>query len=189
MKHALLVVDVQNEFSKKGKRPVPNHGAALGAIREHVRRARHEKWPIAWVQHHNKPNESSAFLPGSWGAELTPGFGPEAGFGVEQLFQKDVFGAFTGTHLEEWLRANEVTSVLIVGFYAHMCLSTSAREAIIRGFDVVIDPQATAARDLEDEVLGKQTADEVKRSALLQLTHMGATVYVGELATTGARDN
>jgi len=184
MRQALLVVDVQNEFSSKGKRAVPNHEAALDAIREHVGRARREKWPIAWVQHHNRPNESPAFVPGSWGAELSQGLGPEAGFGVEQLFQKDVFGAFTGTRLEEWLRANDVTSVVIVGFYAHMCLSTSVREALIRGFDVMIDPEATAARDLEDELLGRQTADEVKRSALLQLTHMGATVYVEELATS-----
>jgi nicotinamidase-related amidase len=180
MRQALLVVDVQNEFSKVGKRAVPNHDAAVEAIRGHVRRARREKWPIAWVQHHNRPNESAAFVPGSWGAELTDGLGPEAGFGVEQLLQKDVFGAFTGTHLEEWLRANEVSSVLIVGFYAHMCVSTSVREALVRGFDVMIDPEATGATDIEDPVLGKQTADEVKRSALLQLTHMGARVYVRE---------
>jgi hypothetical protein len=55
-----------------------------------------------------------------------------------------------------------------------MCLSTCAREALIRGFDVLIDPEATGARDLEDELLGRQTADEVRRSTLLHLTNMGA---------------
>jgi isochorismate hydrolase len=69
-----------------------------------------------------------------------------------------------------------VRSVLIVGFYAHMCVSTSVREALIRGLDVFIDPEATGARDLEHPVLGKQSADEVRRSALLQLTNMGAQV-------------
>jgi nicotinamidase-related amidase len=188
MTQALLVVDVQNEFSAKGQRAVPNHGAALEAIREHVHRARSEGRPIAWVQHHNKPSESPAFVPGSWGAQLTEGFSPEAGYGPERLFEKDVFGAFTGTQLEEWLRENHVTSVLIVGFYAHMCVSTSVREALIRGFEATVDPQATGARDLEDEVLGKQTADEVRRSALLQLTHMGATVLVSELVTSRAAE-
>jgi nicotinamidase-related amidase len=184
MAQALLVVDVQNEFSAAGKRAVPNHDAALAAIREHVDLARRQRRPIAWVQHHNKPNESPAFVPGSWGAQLSEGFGPEANYGPERVFQKDVFGAFTGTNLDEWLRANDVTSVLIVGFYAHMCLSTSVREALVRGFDVTVDPKATAARDLEDGVLGSQTAEDVKRSALLQLTHMGASVFVAELATT-----
>ena len=102
--------------------------------------------------------------------------GPQTGFGLEALFQKDVYGAFTNTGLEDWLREAGVQSVLIVGFYAHMCLSTSAREALIRGFDVVVDPNATGARDLEDEVLGRQTADEVRRSALLHLRNMGVTV-------------
>jgi len=31
---ALIVVDVQNELSPRGRRPVPNHAAALAAIRE-----------------------------------------------------------------------------------------------------------------------------------------------------------
>jgi hypothetical protein len=57
-----------------------------------------------------------------------------------------------------------------------MCLSTSARESLVRGFDVLLDPDATAARDLSDPRLGSQTADDVRRSALLQLVNMGAKV-------------
>jgi nicotinamidase-related amidase len=173
---ALLVVDAQNEFSAKGLRPVPNHAHALDRIVRHVEQAREERRPIAWVQHHNKPQESKAFLLGSWGADWSPGLGSIADHALEKLFEKDVYGAFSGTGLEEWLRGLDVTGVLIVGFYAHMCLSTSVREALIRGFDVQIDPEATGARDLEDPVLGKLTADEVRRSALLQLVHMGATL-------------
>ena len=175
---ALVVVDVQNEFSPRGLRAVPNHNSAIRQIEFHVEQARKEKRPIAWIQHHNRPNESKAFVPGTWGAELSPGLGPRAGVGEEKLFVKDVYGAFTATGLEDWLRKLNVTQVLIVGFYAHMCLSTSVREALIRGFEVFIDPEATGARDLEDSVLGRQTADEVRRSALLQLTNMGAHVVV-----------
>ena len=87
-----------------------------------------------------------------------------------------MYGAFTATGLEDWLLAHGVTSVLIIGFYAHMCLATSVREALIRGFDVQLDPDATGARALEDAVLGRQSADEVRRSALLHLIHMGATL-------------
>ena len=173
---ALLVVDAQNEFSPQGLRPVPNHAQALEVIRRHVRQARAERRPIAWIRHHNRPHESKAFVPGSWGAELSPGLGPEAAHGSERLFEKDVYGAFTATGLEDWLLAHGVTSVLIIGFYAHMCLATSVREALIRGFDVQLDPDATGARALEDAVLGRQSADEVRRSALLHLIHMGATL-------------
>ena len=176
MKQALIVVDAQNEFSAEGKRAVPNHASALEAIFGHVDRARRERQPIAWVLHHNKPEESKAFVPGSWGAELSPGLGPRSEFGPERLFVKDVFGAFSGTDLDRWLRSVGVDSVLIMGFYAHMCLSTSSREALVRGYSVAVDPEATGARDLDDAVLGRQTADEVRRSALLHLTNMGATI-------------
>jgi nicotinamidase-related amidase len=173
---ALLVVDAQNEFSASGLRPVPNHAAALGAIGGLVSAARREGRPIGWIRHYNKPGESRAFVPGTWGSELSGGMGPEDGHGPERLFEKDVYGAFTGTRLEEWLRGLGVTEVLVAGFYTHMCVSTSVREALVRGFDVVVDPEATGAHDLEDERLGRQSADEVRRSALLQLVNMGATV-------------
>ena len=171
---ALLVVDVQNEFSPSGLRPVPNHPSALDAIANHVAEARRDRRPIAWVKHYNRPNESRAFVPGTRGSELSPGMGPSEGAGPERLFEKDVFGAFTGTSLESWLRAQGATELLVVGFYAHMCVSTSVREALVRGFDVSLDPDATGAADLQDPRLGNLTADEVRRSALLQLVHMGA---------------
>jgi len=174
---ALIVLDVQNEFSPQGQRAIPNHAEALEAIQGHVEAARREGRPIAWVRHHNRPDESKAFVPGSWGAELSPGMGPQEGFGPERLFEKDVFGAFTGTALEEWLRSQRVRRVLLVGFYAHMCVATTAREALMRGFAVSVDPDATGAADLKHEDLGRQTADDVRRSALLHLTHMGATVF------------
>ncbi len=173
---ALLIVDAQNEFSADGQRAVPNHVEALDHIRARMQQARQERRPIAWVKHYNRPSESRAFVPGTWGAELLSGLGPKDDFGPEKLFEKDVYGAFTGTALEEWLHSVGATSVLIAGFYTHMCLSTSAREALVRGFEVAIDPDATGARDLEHEELGRQTADEVRRSALLQLTNMGATI-------------
>ena len=173
---ALLVVDAQNEFSERGLRAVSNHPTAVGRIQEIVEESRRESLPIAWIQHHNKPTESRAFVPGSWGADLSEGFGPRDGNGPEKLFQKDVFGAFTNTGLEQWLRASNVSEVLIVGFYSHMCVSTSAREALVRGFDVTVDLVATGACDISSDELGFLSADEVRRTALLQLAHMGATI-------------
>jgi nicotinamidase-related amidase len=173
---ALVVVDAQNEFSAGGQRPVPNHPAALAAIHRQVDRARQQGRPIAWIRHYNKPHETPAFARGTWGAKFSPGLGPQTGFGIEALFEKDVYGAFTGTSIEEWLRLHGVQSVLIVGFYAHMCLSTCAREALSRGFQVLLDPEATGSCDLKSELFGKQTAEEVRRTALLHLTNMGAIV-------------
>ena len=173
---ALLVVDAQNEFSEKGKRPVPRHAEALENIRACVGKARSEGRPIGWVQHHNKPNESQAFLPGTWGAALSEGLGPASGNGPEKLFVKEVFGPFTETDLDGWLRSVGATELQIVGFYTHMCVSTTTREALSRGYDVEIIADATATCDLKSEAVGTQSADEVRRSALLHLESMGARI-------------
>jgi nicotinamidase-related amidase len=186
---ALIVVDAQNEFSEGGLRPVPYHDRALAYIQSRVAEARKLRNPIAWLRHYNKPNESRAFVPGSWGAELSAGFGPAFEFGPERVFEKDVFGAFYETGLEQWLRSLGVDDVLLVGFYTHMCLSTSAREALVRGFNVSIDPDATGAHDLVDPVLGSQTADEVRRAALLHLKDMGVAFAKTELSLEEIMDS
>jgi nicotinamidase-related amidase len=173
---ALVVVDAQNEFSEKGRRAVPDHAMIFSKILWHVERAREDGEPIAWVQHHNKPHESRAFVPGEWGTELSPGLCPKTESSKEQLFQKEVYGAFSTTNLAEWLQTNGIDEVVLVGFLSHMCLSTSAREALVRGFKVSIDPTATGARDIVHPVLGRQAADEVRRTALLQLADMGAAI-------------
>lgn len=174
---ALLVVDAQNEFSVNGQRPVPNHTEALHAIVARVAQARATGWSIAWIRHHNRPDETPAFVPGSWGAELSPELDPRLEVEAERLFEKDVYGAFTGTDLESWLWQRGVTRVLVVGFYTHMCVSTTVREALMRGFEVRVDPGATGACDLNYTGIGHQTAEEVRRSALLHLTNMGATLH------------
>src|SRR6202453_4651735 len=100
---ALIVVDVQNEFSATGLRPVPNHADALEHIRLRIQQARQLRQPIAWIIHYNKPTESRAFVPGTWGAQPSPGLGPELGFGPEKRFEKDVNREFTEARVEEWL--------------------------------------------------------------------------------------
>lgn len=172
----LVVIDVQNEFSPRGQRAVPNHAEALDAIRRRIEDARREGRPIAWVRHHNRPDESPAFVPGTWGAEFSPDCGPLAGRDEEAEFVKHVFGAFTGTQIGSWLEAQGSDDVLLVGFFAHMCVSTTAREALMRGLRVAVDAEATGACAIRHELLGEQSAAEVHRTALLQLSHLGVAI-------------
>ena len=173
---ALVVVDAQNEFGPGGQRTVPNHAEALRVIVHRIEEARGEGRPIAFVRHHNVEPDATAFVPGSWGAEFSPGIGPAEGRKDEAEFVKDVIGAFSSTDLEGWLRARGCDSILLVGFYAHMCLSTSAREAYIRNFAVAVDPDGTASRAIHHDLLGDQSAEEVRRTALLHLTSLGVSI-------------
>lgn len=172
----LIVIDAQNEFSAQGKRPVPGHSHILDQIRLRVEHARQENWAIAWIRHHNRPHESPAFVPGTWGAGYSPGLGPKPGRGLEVEFQKDVYGAFTGTNIGSWITQLGINKVLLCGFYTHGCVSTTAREAIMNNLEVFIDIDTTGACDIQHETLGVQTADEVRRSALLHLENLGVKI-------------
>jgi nicotinamidase-related amidase len=174
---ALLIVDAQNEFSSSGKRPVSGFEQAIQAIANWVNKAREKNIPIAWIRHFNKPTESPAFVPGSWGAAYVDGFGPKKGAKGEKEFLKEVYGAFTGSDIGTWLDQFSISEVVILGFYTHGCVSTTSREAIMRGYSVILDPKGTATLELEHPQLGKLTADEVMRSSLLQLVNMGASLY------------
>jgi nicotinamidase-related amidase len=181
----LIVVDAQNEFSPQGQRPVPNHEQALATIRRRVEEARREGRSIAWVRHHNPPDGATAFVPGSWGAEFSPGLGPLSGREEEAEFVKVVYGAFTGTDIGSWLEARRSEDVLIVGFFAHMCVSTTAREALMRGLHVAVDPDGTGGFPIRHDLLGEQSAAEVQRTALLQLSHMGVTIAASDPVRSG----
>lgn len=178
----LVVVDAQNEFSPQGQRPVPNHADALATIIRRAEDARREGRPIAWVRHHNRPDESPAFMPDTWGAEFSPGLGPLPGRSEEKEFVKDVFGAFTGTSVGSWLDSLGSNDILIVGFFAHMCVSTTAREALMRGLHVAVDPDGTGGFPVQHPFLGEQSAAEVQRTALLHLSHLSVNI-----APSGAR--
>jgi nicotinamidase-related amidase len=172
---ALIVLNPQNEFSPEGIRPVANHAEVIAHIAQRVEEFRLARRPIAWIKHYNKPREPQAFTPKSWGAEFTTGFGP-CDDGPEKMFTKDLDGAFTFTGLQEWLLALGIEEVLIVGFTTHRCVSSTAREAVVRGFTVYIDPFATGSRPIEHETLGLLSAEEVHRSALIHLSDMGVRI-------------
>ena len=176
---ALIIIDAQNEFSASGQRPVPNHADIIAVIGRRVEEARRKEYPIVWIQHFNKPTESPAFVPGTWGAELVDGFGPKPGAGEEVIFQKSVYGAFTGTDIGQWLKDRKIGVVWIAGFYTHGCVSTTTREAIMADLAVYIDPACTGTCDMDHPILGYQPAAEVRRSALLQLANMGANIVAG----------
>jgi nicotinamidase-related amidase len=173
---ALIIIDVQNEFSDKGQRPVPAYNKLVQAIRQKAVEARAENTPVAWVRPFNKPTESAAFVPGSWGAEFVPGIGTHEGNDNEKEFQKNVYGAFTGTKIGSWLKSKAVYSVVIMGCFTHGCVSTTAREAIMEGLDVFIDSEGTGSCVITHPTFGSLSAEESKKAALLHLYSMGANI-------------
>ncbi|MEH2472123.1 ureidoacrylate peracid hydrolase [Nitrobacteraceae bacterium AZCC 2161] len=72
---------------------------------------------------------------------------------------KSRFSAFmpTASDLPEKLKAAGIKNVVITGMLTNMCCETSARDAMMLDFHVVMVPDANAARFIEDHTIGFST--------------------------------
>jgi nicotinamidase-related amidase len=136
---ALLVIDVQQGMDDPmcGARNNPDAERAIAALIAGWRQA---KWPIIHVQHMSQEPDSP-LRPDTPGNVFKPEAMPQDG---EPVFRKSVNSAFVGTTLEDHLRREGITSIIIVGMTTDHCVSTTARMANNLGFDVVVVEDATA---------------------------------------------
>ena len=68
------------------------------------------------------------------------------------MIDKGLPGSFTGTQLESWLRERDVDHIVIAGYMTHMCVDTTARQAMRLGFGVTVLDDATGTVDLSEDL-------------------------------------
>ena len=83
-------------------------------------------------------------LPGSWGGEFVDGIVPLAD---EAVITKHRFGAFADTGLDRLLRARSISSLIVAGVTTNCCVETTAREAVMRDFHLVVAQDCVAVKD------------------------------------------
>jgi nicotinamidase-related amidase len=83
-------------------------------------------------------------LPGSWGGEFVDGIVPLAD---EAVITKHRFGAFADTGLDRLLRARGISSLIVAGVTTNCCVETTAREAVMRDFHLVVAEDCVAVKD------------------------------------------
>ncbi|MBS7700836.1 MULTISPECIES: isochorismatase family cysteine hydrolase [unclassified Chelatococcus] len=83
-------------------------------------------------------------LPGSWGAEFIDGIEPAPG---EAVITKHRFGAFADTGLDRLLRSRGISSLIVSGVTTNCCVETTAREAVMRDFHLVVAEDCVAVKD------------------------------------------
>ena len=69
----------------------------------------------------------------------------------EKIVDKNTYGAFLGTDLHDFLKTRDIEHLLIAGVTADVCVHTTLREAVDRGFDCYYVADAIAAFDRDTE--------------------------------------
>lgn len=154
----LMIIDVQKAFDhpKWGSR---NHLNAEERIASLLSEWRKKNWPIIHVRHASN-NDQSLF----WIKSDTFAFKKAAQPRVnEKIITKHVNSAFIGTDLEEFLRLQHISTLVITGLTLPHCVSTTVRMGSNLGFRVILVSDATASFSLKGPDGGSISADEIQR--------------------------
>jgi nicotinamidase-related amidase len=142
-KTALLLVDFQQEFLDGGL-PLPSADAAIARAAELTAWARRSGLLVVVVK--NVASRPGAlFAPGGRGSELVPTLAPRDG---DLVVQKSLLGAFSRTALDTELKRRGVDTLIVAGFMTHLAVFTTASDATLLGYHVVVAADATATRAL-----------------------------------------
>lgn len=202
-KTAVLLIEYQNDFTTEGG---ALHGAVADSMNEtdmlnnsvELMNSAREAGatvihiPITFKEGYNEITNhpygilagvvnSTAFVAGSWGAEITEEMTPAA----DDLIVEGKRGldAFASTNLDFILRSKGIDRIAIGGFLTNCCVESTMRSAYERGYDVVTLTDCVAATSSEEH------ANAIKYDYPMFSRPMTGNEFLAELAGAESPDS
>jgi nicotinamidase-related amidase len=181
MKSALLVIDVQQSFTR---RPYWNDAelpAFLRNLQQLVNRAQHAGVPVLQVFHVDEEGPQNPF---SFESGLIQTL-PQLDINPTEVFTKAVHsGMFATTRngrtLDNWLRNNGIERVIVTGIRTEQCCETTTRHASDLGYSVTYAIDATLTFPMVSGSGRAYTAAEIRDRTELVLEGRFARVQQSE---------
>lgn len=121
---------------------------------------------------HQTPAGAPVFTPDT---DLAKEFSELTPKGGEKVIGKQFPGSFTGTDLGSFIKGTGKGKIVLTGYMAHVCVSTTARQAAEQGLDVVIAEGAVGDRDIPGV-----KAEDLVRITLAELADAFGSVVKAE---------
>lgn len=163
---ALLLIDIQKGFEQEdfwgGNR---NHPELESNVEELLTLWRKTTKPVIHIRHASK-NPSSLLHP------------DQAGFAFMDFIQilpsekeiiKEVNSAFIGTDLDEYLKENNIHTLIMCGLTSNHCVSTTARMGGNMGYQVLLIEDAIATfnrKGLDGEIFDSELMHQTAMASL-----------------------
>ncbi|KAI9055141.1 hypothetical protein LZ554_000105 [Drepanopeziza brunnea f. sp. 'monogermtubi'] len=162
----LVIIDAQNEYAS-GHLKTENVSSTRKAIAALLEKYRTASAPLVHIMHQT-PAGAPVFTPDT---DLAREFAELEPRGSEKVISKQQPGSFTGTDLEEFLKSTGKNKLVLTGYMAHVCVSTTARQAAEKGYDVLIAEDAVGDRNIPGV-----DAEQLVKVALAELADAFGTV-------------
>ncbi|KAK3715150.1 hypothetical protein LTR37_007360 [Vermiconidia calcicola] len=162
----LVIIDAQNEYAE-GKLKVSNAPETRKAIAALLKKYRDANGKVVHIKH-SVPEGAPVFTPNTKLAEEYDELKPQEG---EKVVDKIHPSSFADTNLHDYLRGVGGLKIVLTGYMAHVCVSTTARDGARLGYDVLIAEDCVGDRDIP----GASGAD-VTKMVMHELADAFATV-------------
>lgn len=184
MKSALLVIDVQQSFTR---RPYWNEAELpdfVQNLQQLVNRAHRAGLPVLQVFHVDEEGAENAF---SYESGLIQTL-PQLDIRPTEVFTKAVHSAMfattkNGRSVDYWLRANGIDRLIVTGIRTEQCCETTTRHASDLGYSVTYAVDATLTFPMVSGSGRTYTAAEIRDRTELVLQGRFAQVQRSEAVT------
>jgi nicotinamidase-related amidase len=160
MKTCLLVIDVQQSFTRRpyfSAAELPAYFAAQNAL---IAGAQAQGWPIVRVFHRSEIDDAAdPFAPASGLVRPMEGLQP---FEAALTVHKTRHSALVGTGLDVWLVSQGIRRLVVSGIRTEQCCETTARHASDLGWQVVFVPEATLTFEMPLAGGGRLTVPQLR---------------------------
>lgn len=134
-KIALLLIDIQNDYFKGGLNPLVGSSEAGLKAQVILQHFRLQGLPIIHIQHISTKQGATFFLPNTKGAKIHENVAP---LKEENVIIKHTPNSFHRTILDNLLRSQDITDLVICGMMTQMCVDATVRAAKDLGYNCII---------------------------------------------------